>query len=83
VILIALRIVLVVLVVRALWRLFNGVLDGYAGRRNLAPPATKLVRDPVCGTFIAPGRAHAARQGDQTLYFCSEHCRRTWLGGRA
>jgi YHS domain-containing protein len=83
IILLLLRIALVVLVVRALWLLFSGVLDGYAGRRNLAQPTTKLVRDPVCGMFIAPGRALAARHGDRTLYFCSEQCRSKWQGGRA
>jgi YHS domain-containing protein len=44
------------------------------------PPAGEpgvLVQDPVCGTFVDRSRALAAtdRTG-QTLYFCSEACRR-------
>ena len=42
------------------------------------PAGVKLVRDPNCGTFVAPPRAVATRLGGETLYFCSEKCRREW-----
>lgn len=34
-----------------------------------------LVRDPVCGKYVVPGRAIAAGRADQIQYFCSEQCR--------
>jgi YHS domain-containing protein len=49
------------------------------------PPPTAeqpgvLVQDPVCGTFIDRSRALAARdRTGQTVYFCSETCRRKSL----
>ena len=75
-----LRIILVLLILRALWRFLLGVLDG-AGYRRVEPPPTpavKLVRDPVCGVFVAPTTALTARAGGETAYFCSERCRALW-----
>jgi len=46
------------------------------------PPPTEaepgiLVQDPVCGTFIDRSRALVAKdRTGQTVYFCSEACRR-------
>lgn len=41
---------------------------------------TKAVtKDPVCGMTVDNATAiHAERDG-QTFYFCSEHCRQTFL----
>jgi len=30
--------------------------------------------DPVCGMKVERARAISKRVGDQTFYFCSEHC---------
>jgi YHS domain-containing protein len=72
-----LRIIVLVLIVRALWRLAAGISRGLreksAGGRDDA--AVALVRDPVCGTYVVPGRALAARDGTLVRYFCSERCR--------
>ena len=38
-----------------------------------------IVRDPVCDTYIPQSRAVSMRVGAQTLYFCSEECRRKHL----
>jgi YHS domain-containing protein len=79
----ALRIILILLVVRALWRLLKGVLEGagYVQIDSKTPPAVKLVRDPVCGVFVSPsGGALVARARGETAYFCSERCRREWEG---
>jgi len=38
-----------------------------------------LVRDPVCGVFVVPGRALHDGTGEATRYFCSEDCRRKWM----
>ena len=78
-----LRIVLVALllflVARALWRLVSGVIEA-AGGAHPAPDggstkATKLVRDPVCGTYVAPGASLSLTSAGSTHYFCSEECK--------
>ena len=75
-----LRIILLLLIVRALWKLLRGVLEGagYAQIGSRTPQGVKLVRDPVCGIFVSPSQALVARASGQTAYFCSEKCRREW-----
>jgi YHS domain-containing protein len=74
-----LRIILIILIVRALWRLAKGVLNGVQGtsaggpRGRGAPVA--LSRDPICGTYVVPSRALPLRDGALVRYFCSERCR--------
>ena len=71
--------ILILLAVRALSRLLRGVLEGAGYRREMAPPqGVGLVRDPVCGVFVVPGKALSAGTGSATHYFCSEDCRRKW-----
>jgi len=70
--------VLIVLLVRALSRLARGVLEGAGYSRTPDRPSVSLVRDPVCGVFVAPNRALTAGSGAATAYFCSEKCRRAW-----
>jgi YHS domain-containing protein len=72
--------ILIVIVMRSVSRLLHGVLEG-AGytRGNRAQQSVGLVRDPVCGVFVVPGRALSAGTGSATRYFCSENCRREWL----
>ncbi len=72
---------LVLFVARAVWRLFEGIVQGALeadrrprGARSMQA-GVKMVRDPVCGTFVVPGRAVTATRGGETLYFCSEKCR--------
>ena len=66
--------ILVLLVARAFWRIVDGILDTANGRKTRVPPV-KLVRDPVCGTFVAPQSALSLTSGRTTHYFCSEECR--------
>jgi YHS domain-containing protein len=73
--------VLVYVVVGALRRFIGGVMagmDGQGARRNI--PATNLVRDPVCGTFVVPAKALTAAKGSEVHFFCSEKCRQAWVG---
>jgi YHS domain-containing protein len=83
------RFILVMLVVRAIWRLLAGVVEGAMG-----PAATRqgprkreepvpLVRDPVCGTYVPRARALTSGTGDAIQYFCSERCRAEYRSGRA
>jgi YHS domain-containing protein len=68
--------ILVLLVARAFWRVVDGILEGAGGRskRGGSEPV-KLVRDPVCGTYVAPTAALSLSTGGTTHYFCSEQCR--------
>jgi YHS domain-containing protein len=68
--------ILILIVARLFWRLMDGVLEAAGGttRSRRKAAATKLVRDPVCGTFVAPTTALTADAGGMTHYFCSEKC---------
>jgi YHS domain-containing protein len=71
--------ILLIIVARLFWRLMDAVIAGARGesgssRRRHAP--VKLVRDPVCGTFVPPRAALSVTAGGSTHYFCSEECRR-------
>jgi YHS domain-containing protein len=75
-----LQFLLILAVIRALWRLFKGVLDGAGYRRvdNPSKPTVKLQRDPVCGSFVSPVTAPTLHASGKTMYFCSEKCLREW-----
>jgi YHS domain-containing protein len=79
------RILLVLLIIRAVWRLLGGIIQGAA---SVGPAGSKqggvaLVRDPVCGTYVVPTRALSARAGDDDIaYFCSEKCRAAFAAKR-
>lgn len=84
----ALRVFLFVLMVlfaiRAFGRLFGGVAQGARGPRPASPGRTpapvKMTKDPVCGTFVVPGKALSLTAGGATLWFCSERCRAEYAG---
>jgi uncharacterized protein len=75
----ALLLVLFAILAHAFWRLVDGVVEGLAGERpdGRRTPARRIsmVRDPVCGTFVVPGRAVTLADGSRVLYFCSTRCR--------
>jgi YHS domain-containing protein len=74
-----LRVILIIVIVRALWRLIRGVLEGAGYRQaSTTPHGVKLVRDPICGIFVMPSKALVARAAGETAYFCSEKCRTEW-----
>lgn len=79
-----LRVIILILVVRALWQLLSGFIEGAAppARSGRAEKAVPLVRDPVCGTYVARSRALSAGQGEATQYFCSERCRTEYVRSR-
>ena len=71
-----LRTLVVLLIVRAVWRFLSGVVHGAAGQQRIPPQqGVPLVRDPVCGTFVDQSRALTAGRGGTLQYFCSERCR--------
>ena len=64
------------LIARALRTLVRGAIAGATGAPPgpTAPPV-KLVRDPVCGTHVAPRASLSLASGGSTHYFCSPACR--------
>jgi YHS domain-containing protein len=71
-----LLVVMALLIVRAFGRLFGGVTAGArGGPRGGAPAPVKMMQDPVCGTFVVPGKALSLTAGGSTHWFCSERCR--------
>lgn len=75
-----LQFLLILAVIRAVWRLAKGVLEGAGYQRVDGPKhvGVKLERDPVCGTYVSPSKAPALRVSGRTIYFCSEKCLREW-----
>ena len=83
--------VMLFFIARAVWRLLQGIIQGAtssspsgaraaSGQRAAAtPPIMKLTRDPMCGTFVVPGKAVEFVRGRETMYFCSDACRRRYL----
>lgn len=68
--------ILVLLIARTFWRVVDGIMAGTRERRRGAGPSPmKLVRDPVCGIYVAPNTAMSLTDGGTTHYFCSPECR--------
>ena len=63
------------LILRTAWTALTTLLKASGGSTRAASrseqPAVKLLRDPVCGTYVSPGTAIS----DGRQYFCSEKCR--------
>ena len=68
------RIVVVLLIVRFVLRFVAAVVQGYQGAPR-PEPATEMVRDRVCDTFVPRSRALMAVVDGRDQYFCSPECR--------
>jgi uncharacterized protein len=77
---------LIFFLLRFVMRLARGISEGMAGgarpRGPAGRPPVKMVADPICGTFVIPGKALQAARGRETHYFCSERCRDAWMSAR-
>ena len=73
---------LFILVARFIWRLADGIVkaarEAEPGHRSGNAQAVKLVRDPVCGTYVPPRASLSLTSAGRTHYFCSEECRATF-----
>jgi len=49
-------------------------------RQAAGPTAGKTVKDPVCGMYLDPRLAVYIQNKAETVYFCSEECRRKFTG---
>ena len=70
--------ILFILIARMFWRLVDAVMGSLRGMpagSGRSRSAIKLVRDPVCGTYVPPRPALSVTAGGSTHYFCSEECR--------
>lgn len=80
----ALRIILLLIVLRLVWRFVAGVIDGIAGGRSpraqaaAGRDAVPLVKDPVCGTYVVREKALSASANGDVAFFCSARCRDQW-----
>jgi hypothetical protein len=68
-----LRILVILLLLRLLFRFLGGVLRGYRGDGSSG--ATEMVRDRVCNTFLPRERALRAIVDGHEEHFCSPACR--------
>lgn len=76
------RILLVLLILRALWSLVSRLLERPSTTARSRPQKqVALVRDPVCGTYLQASRALSSRTGTKVHYFCSEACRQAYDRG--
>ena len=83
---IALLLLLVIFIARAFWRLVDGILEGVSGRRSsigALKHGVRMVRDPVCGTYVVPDHAVTIAAGRRQLFFCSTNCRDKYRGPTA
>jgi YHS domain-containing protein len=73
---------LFIMLARAFWKLVDNIIAGSrgasTGRGQSA--AVKLVRDPVCGTYVPPRPALSVTAAGTTHYFCSERCLNEYQG---
>ena len=76
-----LRVIVGLIVVRAVLRMFTSPVP-VARRSTPVQPRERLggalVRDPQCGTYIPQTKAIALTRGDSTAFFCSTDCRDAW-----
>ena len=69
------RMVVVLLIVRFVLRFVAAVVQGYQGAPRREQPATEMVRDRVCDTFLPRSRALVAVVDGREQHFCSVECR--------
>lgn len=71
--------VMLFLIARAFWQVVDGMIAALGGADTRQKPrkqAVKLVRDPVCGTYVTPRSALSVTdRSGATYYFCSDQCR--------
>ena len=71
--------ILLIVVGYVLWRWMAASLRKPRPARPVHPGAQWLVKDPVCDTYVPQSNALPLKVGRETLYFCSEDCRRRHL----
>jgi len=80
--------ILILLIARTFWKVVDGMLEAAGGTtrqraKSRGPAPVKLVKDPVCGTWVPPEEQLSAIADGSTYYFCSERCREAFGTTRA
>lgn len=77
------RVLLVFFVISALLSIVRGLLNPTTPNRRQArgnpPPGGRLIKDPICGIYVAESSALQAGEN----YFCSEECRQKFIAAKA
>jgi YHS domain-containing protein len=55
--------------------------EAAGGKAPRSERVGKLIRDPVCDTYVAAGTSLTAARDSSVFYFCSEECRTRFLAG--
>ncbi len=66
------------LAARALRQVLGGIAQGMRGEGRASrriDEGVRMVRDPMCGTFVIPASALAVRDANGLHHFCSDKCR--------
>jgi YHS domain-containing protein len=68
---------LLLLIAWGFWKVVDGIIESFGGLPSARSKKTpmKLVRDPVCGTWVSPHKSLGLRVEGTTHYFCSDQCR--------
>ncbi len=80
------RFILYFLVFLLIFRLLRSVIEAMVRPSKpvqdtrRADAAAELMRDPVCGTYVAAASSVTSVVGGKTVYFCSEECRGKYQG---
>ena len=73
--------VFLLLIAWAFWKVVDGIIEAFGGLPSRGKSPMKLVRDPVCGTWVSPRESLGLRAGNTTHYFCSDACRAKFAKG--
>lgn len=85
-------VVCLLFLIRRLFQWVSGAGGGPRRRSQSAPPdfpsshmknLGKMVKDPVCGTYVDPSLAVCLVRGGESIYFCSPDCKSRYEGKRA
>ena len=73
--------VIVMAAISALRGMFapSGPQPSTVGGSSRPSKAGKLIKDPVCGTYVSKDQSLTMTRGSETFYFCSEECHAQFL----
>ena len=69
----------IIWLVRFFLTLFTGSARRSGGKNVPKGTANYMVKDPVCGMYMDSRLAIRLEKGNETIYFCSEECRKKFL----
>jgi YHS domain-containing protein len=76
-----LRVIVLIVFFYLIWWIVSSVIEGATGKSKVSKPkGVSLVQDPVCGMFVVRSRAVTIKREGTVKYFCSDQCRRKYLG---